>query len=79
MVLPGNEHIIVNIDKEQSSGVLLTIDGQVSEALEGDDKVLLCKSPYKARLVASDRHAFYRALHTKLHWMNGPENYAEGV
>jgi NAD+ kinase len=73
LVLPGGEHIAVNIDKEQSSGVLLTIDGQVTESLEGNDKVLLCKSPYKAALIASGRHAFYRALHTKLHWMNGPE------
>jgi NAD+ kinase len=72
LVLPANELITVNIGKAQRSGVLLTIDGQVTEALEPGDQVLLCRSRNKARLLASDKSAFYRALHTKLAWTPGP-------
>ncbi|MDR3302208.1 MAG: NAD(+)/NADH kinase [Spirochaetaceae bacterium] len=77
LVMPANELITVNIEKEQRSGVLLTIDGQVTEALESSDRVLLCKAESKARLLASDKKAFYRALHSKLAWAPGrqPEGY----
>jgi NAD+ kinase len=72
LVLPANELITVNIGKAQRSGVLLTIDGQVTEALEPGDSVLLCRSRNKARLLASGKSAFYQALHTKLAWTPAP-------
>jgi NAD+ kinase len=72
LVLPAHELITVNIGHAQRSGVLLTIDGQITEALEPGDRVLLCRSPDKARLIASDKIAFYHALHSKLAWAPGP-------
>jgi NAD+ kinase len=68
LVLPAGEVITVTVAKDQRSGVLLTIDGQVTEPLDGGDLVHLSQSNYKARLLASDRRAFYRALHEKLAW-----------
>lgn len=66
LVLPAAEQIKIDIEQEQRSGVLLTIDGQVTEALENGDIVLVAAAPVKAKLVCSGRGAFYSALHTKL-------------
>jgi NAD+ kinase len=68
IVLPPRETVIVEVEKEQRSGVLLTIDGQVTEALEPGDRIYLREAPYRAQLVASGRIAFYKALRTKLSW-----------
>jgi NAD+ kinase len=71
LVFPSDETLTVKIEPEQRSGVLLTIDGQVTEALEPNDLVLIRKTDFKARLLASDRHTFYHALHTKLAMLGG--------
>jgi NAD+ kinase len=71
MVVPMDETISVEIEKEQRSGVLLTVDGQIVEPLEPEDVVYLRKAPYKTCLVASDREVFYRVLRTKLNWSLG--------
>jgi NAD+ kinase len=68
IVLSPQETVIVTVDEEQRSGVLLTIDGQVTEPLEPGDKIYLRKAPFYAQLVASGRRAFYNALRTKLAW-----------
>jgi NAD+ kinase len=68
LVLPAREPVIVKIDEEQRSGVQLTVDGQITEALEPGDKILIRRAPWQARLVYSERKAFYRALSTKLNW-----------
>ncbi|MHC6204720.1 hypothetical protein ACYULU_16195, partial [Breznakiellaceae bacterium SP9] len=72
MVVPAWETVIVDIEKEQRSGVLLTIDGQITEPLEPLDRVYLRKAPYQAKLIASGRDEFYIALLTKLNWSNFP-------
>jgi NAD+ kinase len=66
LVLPPNETIIIEIDAEQRSGVLLTMDGQVTIPLEPDDKIFIRKTQYDAALVAAGRLGFYKALRTKL-------------
>ncbi|MDR2178637.1 MAG: NAD(+)/NADH kinase [Treponema sp.] len=68
IVLPPRETVIVTVEQEQRSGVLLTIDGQVTEALEPGDRIHVHKAPFPAMLVASGRRAFYDALRTKLAW-----------
>ncbi|GHT60023.1 NAD kinase [Spirochaetia bacterium] len=68
IVLPSKETVIVEVEKEQRSGVLLTMDGQVTQALEPGDRIFLREAPYQALLVASGRIAFYKALRTKLSW-----------
>ncbi|MDR1177660.1 MAG: NAD(+)/NADH kinase [Spirochaetaceae bacterium] len=76
MVVPMDETISVEIGKEQRSGVLLTVDGQIVEPLEPEDVVYLRKAPYKTCLVASDREVFYRVLRTKLNWSPGGSVHA---
>jgi NAD+ kinase len=68
IVLSPRETVIVTVDDEQRSGVLLTIDGQVTEPLEPGDRIYISQAPFYAMLVASGRRAFYNALRTKLAW-----------
>ena len=73
MVLPAKEMILVEVEKEQRSGVLLTVDGQVTEKLKTGDRIFLRKAPYQCLLIASGRTSFYEALRTKLAWAGGGE------
>jgi NAD+ kinase len=73
MVLPAAETIMVKVDEEQRSGLMLTIDGQVSEKLERGDRIYLKKAPFYCLLVASGRSGFYQALRTKLAWAGGED------
>jgi NAD+ kinase len=68
LVLPAWETIMVEVAPTQRSNVLLTLDGQVSEALETGDRIYVKQAPFQAALIASDRNVFYRALRTKLAW-----------
>ncbi|MDR0731366.1 MAG: NAD(+)/NADH kinase, partial [Treponema sp.] len=68
IVLSPREAVIVTVEQEQRSGVLLTIDGQVTESLEPGDRIHVYEAPFPAMLVASGRRAFYDALRTKLAW-----------
>jgi NAD+ kinase len=73
VVLSPRETVIVTVEKEQRSGVLLTIDGQVTEPLEPGDRIYIREAPFDALLVASDRRGFYNALRVKLAWpVSGP-------
>jgi NAD+ kinase len=72
MVLPGREPVVIGVEEEQRSGVLLTVDGQVTETLEEGDLIRLGKAPFSVHLIASERAGFYRALRTKLSWSGGP-------
>jgi NAD+ kinase len=76
LVLPSRETVIIEIEKEQRSGVLLTIDGQVTEPLEPGDRIYLRQAPYQALLIFSDRDAFYHALRTKLNWSGAHKDTA---
>jgi NAD+ kinase len=73
VVVPVFEHIYAEVEPEQRAQVILTIDGQEVEPLESGDRIIFEKAPYKAKLIASDRDIFYRALRTKLNWSGGPD------
>jgi NAD+ kinase len=68
LVAPAWETIMVEVAPNQRSSVRLTLDGQVTEALEAGDRVYVSQAPFQAALIASDRNVFYRALHSKLAW-----------
>ena len=72
MVLPANETLMVEVELKQRSGVLLTVDGQVTVPLEPGDRVYVSRSPWPGILIASDRTVFYHALKTKLSWLETP-------
>ena len=71
MVVPAHETVIVELESEQRSGIILTIDGQVAESLEPRDRIYIRRAPRDALLIASDREGFYNALRTKLNWSGG--------
>jgi NAD+ kinase len=79
MVVPSQETVIVEIEGEQRSGVLLTVDGQVTEALEPYDRIYLRQAPYEALIIASDRTVFYKALRTKLNWAGPAGEFVPGI
>jgi NAD+ kinase len=67
-VLPSRETVIIEVEREQRSGVLLTVDGQETENLEYGDRICLKQAPYGALLIGSGRNVFYGALRNKLSW-----------
>ncbi|MDR1909522.1 MAG: NAD(+)/NADH kinase [Spirochaetaceae bacterium] len=71
IVVPARETVIIDVEEEQRSALMLTVDGQVSLPLEPGDKVLFRRSAHDARLAASPRQGFYRALQSKLNWSGG--------
>lgn len=75
IVVPAHETVIVEVEAEQRSGILLTVDGQASEPLEPGDRILIRSAPFRTRLIASGRRAFYTALRTKLNWFGVPGEY----
>jgi NAD+ kinase len=75
IVVPAHETVIVEVEAEQRSSIILTVDGQTAEPLEPGDSILIRRAPYCARLIASGRQAFYTALRTKLSWFGVPGEY----
>ena len=73
IVIPSHETVIVQVEEDQRSGVLLTVDGQIVVPLEPGDRIAVRRAERKALLVASDRKLFYRVLRTKLNWSGGPD------
>jgi len=71
MVLPFRQTLRVTVEKQQRSGVLLTIDGQDTFELRPDDNIVIRHSPYYTRLITVGHTAYYSALRRKLSW-SGP-------
>ena len=68
LVLPSRNTLHISVEREQRSGVLLTVDGQDTFALEGGDMLTVGHYPHYARLITSGRSAYYSALQEKLSW-----------
>jgi NAD+ kinase len=78
IVVPPDERVCTLVESEQRSAVLLTVDGQITEALEPGDRVVTRKATYALELIASDRWVFYQALRTKLAWSGGSSQASYG-
>ncbi|MCL2443620.1 MAG: NAD(+)/NADH kinase [Treponema sp.] len=68
LVLPSRQTLVITVADKQRSGVLLTIDGQDTFALECGDKIFIRQAPYSAELIFDGRYAYYSALRNKLFW-----------
>jgi len=68
MVLPSRQILLITVEKEQRSGVLLTIDGQDTHELKPDDTVTVCHSQHYTQLITGSNTAYYSALRDKLGW-----------
>jgi len=76
LVLPAKQTIVITTADKQRSGVLLTVDGQDTFALECRDKIYIKQAPYSAQLIFNGRYAYYSALRNKLFWSPSGEAYA---
>jgi NAD+ kinase len=74
LVLPSRQTLLVSVDREQRSGVLLTVDGQDTLELEPGDEVIIRQFPHFARLITAGRSAYYSALKEKFTWNGGDGN-----
>jgi NAD+ kinase len=79
VVVPADETIVVDLDEEQQSGLVLTLDGQVTEGLRLSDRIFIRRAPADTLLIASDRDDFYNALRAKLNWSGGCPSYPNGI
>jgi NAD+ kinase len=68
LVLPSRQPLLITVEREQRSGVLLTVDGQDTFELQGGDIVTIRHSPHYARLITGGPSAYYTALKEKLAW-----------
>ena len=59
LVLPSRQPVMVSVESEQRSGVLLTVDGQDTFKLEPDDILSVRHSPHYARLISVNRSLHY--------------------
>ena len=73
IVVDGDRCLRIEVEEEQRTKVILTIDGQVVYALEPGDLLHICQSPRKIAIIRSDQRNFYEVLRTKLNWSGGPD------
>lgn len=71
-VIPGNEVINIELEEEQRTEVIITVDGQQMVKLEPLDLICIRRAEDMVRLVRSDKRSFYEVLRTKLNWSGGP-------
>jgi len=76
VVAPGNEEITVEVECEQRTDVVLTVDGQIVEPLLPGDSVIVSRASSAARIVRAADRSFYEVLRNKLNWSGGPESEA---
>jgi NAD+ kinase len=77
LVLPSRQTLRVTVEKEQRSGVILTVDGQDAFELKPCDTVTIDHLPHYARLITAGRSSYYSALKEKLRWgIANPEGLA---
>jgi NAD+ kinase len=76
IVIPAAVTAIVNVLSEQRSGVILTVDGQVTFPLLPCDRVVVSRTAFKAKLVGAGRNSFFDALRGKLAWSGGDADAA---
>jgi NAD+ kinase len=72
LVLASFEAVVIEVEAEQRSGVVLTMDGQVTVDLQPEDRVIIRRTPYRAKLITAGhsrgKEGFFRALRAKLAW-----------
>lgn len=67
IVVPDNAEVSLRL-KNESDGVVLTLDGQVGYQMERDDRVVIRKSPTNFNLVQPPNRNYFDVLRNKLQW-----------
>jgi len=73
IVIPGESEIEIEVEHDQKTDILLTVDGQNTADLLPGDRVKIKRAERKARLISSNRRNFYEVLRSKLNWTGGPD------
>lgn len=72
IIIPGDESLEIEIEREQRAGIMLTIDGQDVFQLTPGDRVVVKKSSKCCLIICSNKRNFYEVLRTKLNWAGEP-------
>ncbi|WP_455382765.1 NAD(+)/NADH kinase [Salinispira pacifica] len=72
LVVPAEEVIYIDVEEEQRTNVILTVDGQSVFPLQPKDRICVCRAPIKAHIVRTDVRTFYEVLRSKLNWSGEP-------
>ena len=72
MVVPGDEHLEIEVEAEQRTEVVLNVDGQEMFPLQADDRVVFGRSETSTLIIRSNRRNFYEVLRAKLNWAGEP-------
>ncbi len=72
IIIPGDESLEIEIEREQRAGIMLTIDGQDVFQLTPGDRVVVKKSSKCCLIIRSNKRNFYEVLRTKLNWAGEP-------
>ena len=73
LVLKGTEPIYLDVEENQRTDVILTVDGQDSFPLHESDRIRFKIDKSTAQIIRSDKRNFYEVLRTKLNWSGGPD------
>ncbi len=73
LVIPGDQCVYAEVEKEQRTRLILTVDGQIAFPLKPCDVICFGKYEKKALLIRSDKRNFYEVLREKLKWSGGPD------
>lgn len=72
IIIPGDESLEIEIEREQRAGTMLTVDGQDVFQLTPGDRVVVKKSSRYSLIIRSNKRNFYEVLRTKLNWAGEP-------
>lgn len=72
LVVPGDEILEIEVEENQRTDVILTVDGQESLALKPKDRIVFAKAREKTLIIHSNKRNFYEVLRAKLNWTGEP-------
>ena len=72
LVVHKDEVLAIEVEEEQRTSVILTIDGQEAFFLEPKDRILYKNARTKSLIIRSDKRNFYEVLRAKLNWVSEP-------
>jgi NAD+ kinase len=73
LVVPGNELIEIEVEKNKRTDVMITVDGQETLLLSPGDVVSFKLASFRVAIYSPRRETFYETLRTKLTWSGGPD------
>lgn len=72
IVLNSNGELEIQIEKNRTKDICVSIDGQEPLRLNAGDIVKISQFSKKVRLIEATEENFYNALRSKLNWSGGP-------